>query len=72
MDTHTRARTHSRTHAHTHTTYLSCAFKLNYVFNMLQVRNNCFHVDNMKQLFQDIHVDSIMTFLRQINLFNKI
>ena len=37
-----------------------------------QVRNNCFHVDNMKQLFQDIHIDSIMTFLRQINLFNKI
>ena len=35
-----------------------------------QVRNNCFHVDNMKQLFKDI--DSIMTFLRQINLFNKI
>ena len=26
----------------------------------------------MKQLFQDIHIDSIMTFLRQINLFNKI
>ena len=37
-----------------------------------QVRNNCFHVDNMKELFQDIHIDSIMTFLRQINLFNKI
>ena len=37
-----------------------------------QVRNNCFHVENMKQLFQDIHIDSIMTFLRQINLFNKI
>ena len=37
-----------------------------------QVRNNCFHVDNMKQLFQDIHVEGIMTFLRQINLFNKI
>ena len=37
-----------------------------------QVRNNCFHVDNIKQLFQDIHIDSIMTFLRQINLFNKI
>ena len=34
-----------------------------------QVRNNCFHVDNMKELFQDIHIDSIMTFLRQINLF---
>ena len=27
-----------------------------------QVRNNCFHVDNMKELFQDIHIDSIMTF----------
>ena len=24
-----------------------------------QVRNNCFHVDNMKQLFLDIHIDSI-------------
>ena len=37
-----------------------------------QVRNNCFHVNNMKELFQDIHIDSIMTFLRQINPFNKI
>ena len=37
-----------------------------------QVRNNCFHVDNMKELFQDIHIDSIMTFLIQINLLNKI
>ena len=37
-----------------------------------QVRNNCFHVDNMKELFQDIHIDSIMTLLRQINLLNKI
>ena len=37
-----------------------------------QVRNNCFHVENMKQLFQAIHIDSIMPFLRQINLFNKI
>ena len=37
-----------------------------------QVRNNCFHVENMKQLFQDIHIDSIMTFFKQINLCNKI
>ena len=37
-----------------------------------QVRNNCFHVENMKQLFQNIHIDSIMTFLRHRNLFNKI
>ena len=27
------------------------------------VRNNCIHLDNMKQLFQGIHIDSIMTFL---------
>ena len=27
-----------------------------------QVRNNRFHVKNMKQLFQDIHIDSIMIF----------
>ena len=27
-----------------------------------QLRNNCFHVDNMKQLFQEKQIDSIMTF----------
>ena len=37
-----------------------------------QVRNNCFHVENIKQLFQDIHIDSIVTFLKEINLLNKI
>ena len=42
-----------------------CHFLLECV-DFAQVRNNCFHVDNMKQLFQDIHIDSIMTFLRQI------
>ena len=26
----------------------------------------------MKQLFQDIHIDSIMTFLKEIHIFNKI
>ena len=36
-----------------------------------QVRNNCFHVENLKPLIQDIHIDSIMTFLRQMNLLNK-
>ena len=36
-----------------------------------KVRNQCFHVDTMKQLFQDIHIDSIMTFLKEMNLFNK-
>ena len=37
-----------------------------------QVRNDCFYVDNMKKLLQDIHIDSTMTFLKEINLFNKI
>ena len=37
-----------------------------------QVRNNCFHVDNMKELFQDIHINIVITFLRQLNPFNKI
>ena len=32
-----------------------------------QVRNNCFHVDNMKELFQDIHIDSIKTFSKVSN-----
>ena len=31
--------------------------------DFVQVRNNCFNVDNMKELFQDIDIDSIMTFL---------
>ena len=38
-----------------------------------QVRNNCLHVNNMKELFQDIHIDSIMTFLRWVfTLFGDI
>ena len=40
--------------------------------DLAQVRNNCFHVDNMKQLFQDMHIDSFMAILKEINLFNKI
>ena len=31
-------------------------------FSQVHVRNKYFHSDNMKQLFQDIHIDSIMTF----------
>ena len=30
-----------------------------------QVRNNCFHVDNTKQLFQNIHINRIMAFLKE-------
>ena len=36
-----------------------------------QARNNCFHVDNMERIISRYIYDSIMTFLRQINLFNK-
>ena len=35
-------------------------------------RNRCFHFDNMNQLFQDLYIDSIMTFLKAINLVNKV
>ena len=42
------------------------------VGDFAQVRNNCFRVDDMKQLFQDIQIDNIITFLKEINLFNKI
>ena len=34
-----------------------------YVTSFCSVANNCFHVDNMKQLLKDIHIDSIMAFL---------
>ena len=34
-----------------------------------QVINNCFQVDNMKQLFQDINIDSIMTFFKRNTFF---
>ena len=38
----------------------------------LQTRYEYYQVDNMKQLFQDISVDNIMMFRKEINLFNKI
>ena len=44
------------------TGFVLCAFPLSKCGDFAQVRNNCFHVDNMKELFQDIHIDSIMTF----------
>ena len=33
-----------------------------------QVRHNYFHIDNMKQLFQDMNIDSIIIFLNEINI----
>ena len=37
--------------------------------DFVQVRNKCLHVDNMKQLFQNIHIDSIMTFFKKNKSF---
>ena len=37
-----------------------------------QVRRKYFHVDTYKQLFQDVPVDNIFSFLKEINLFNKL
>ena len=34
-----------------------------------QVRNKCFHVDNMKRLVQDIHIHSIMTCFKRKESF---
>ena len=48
------------------TSFLECG-------DFAQVRNNCFHVDNMKALFQDIYILIVLRHvLKQINLFNKI
>ena len=35
-------------------------------------RNRYFQVTDLKQLFQDVYVDSILSFLKDINLFNKL
>ena len=35
-------------------------------------RNKYFHVTDLKQLFQDVSVDNILSFLKHINLFNKL
>ena len=37
-----------------------------------QNRNKYFRANNLTQLFQDVPVDSILSFLKDINLFNKI
>ena len=43
------------------TPFTVCHFLLD-CGDFAQERNNCFHVENIKELFQDIHIDSIMTF----------
>ena len=35
------------------------------------VRNKYFHVDTTKQLFDDVPIDNVFLFEKEINLFNK-
>ena len=37
-----------------------------------QIRNKYFHVDIIKQLFNDVPIDNVFLFLKEINLFNKL
>ena len=37
-----------------------------------QVRNRCFHFDNMNQLLKDLYIDSTMAFLKVINLVKEV
>ena len=37
-----------------------------------QIRNKCFHVDTIKQLSNDVPIDNVFLFLKEINLFNKL
>ena len=40
--------------------FLTCAIKNSGIVRPLGLQHTSFHVDNMKELFQDIHTDSIM------------
>ena len=35
------------------------------------IRNKYFHVDTNKQLFNDVPIDNVFLFLKEVNLFNK-
>ena len=36
------------------------------------IGNKYFHVDTIKQLFNDVPIDNVFLFLKEINLFNKL
>ena len=36
------------------------------------IRNKYFHVDTIKQLFNDVPIDNVFLFLKEIYLFNKL
>ena len=40
--------------------------------DFLQDRNKYFQVRDLRQLFQDVPVDNILSFLKDTNIFNKI
>ena len=37
-----------------------------------QIRRKYFHVDTYKLIFQDVPLDNIFSFLKEINIFNKL
>ena len=40
--------------------------------DFLQTRNKYYRANDLTQLFQDVPVDNILSFLKEINIFNKI
>ena len=40
--------------------------------DFLQTRNKYYRANDLPQLFQDVPVDNILSFLKEINIFNKI
>ena len=52
----------------------SAIFYLNVVIFLIQETNifMLIHVDTIKQLFNDVPIDNVFLFLKEINLFNKL
>ena len=44
----------------------------NKIYHIRAFSPNHFHVDTIKQLFNDVPIDNVFLFLKEINLFNKL
>ena len=40
--------------------------------DLSHIRNKYYHVDTIKQLFNDVPIDNVFLFLKEINLFKKL
>ena len=47
-------------------------FKLECRASSFRERRSLFQVNNLKDLFKDVSVENILSFLKNVNLFNKI